>query len=198
VFGASSAINPTAGQSIAVTQASRTGFTGLALRPNAYIWRYMGEQDVLAPINSARAGFPENPNRNFGTSGLSLASDRWDVRRVVVIEGALRKREETVRTLTIYVDYLTQLPLYWITRTDRRRLVEVGALAYRFSGSVPEYESFPDGSPAQVFDPVAASFFNALDGVGGWRRESYDVVSTPVAPNRRRRMNSIEMLDRGN
>jgi len=196
-FGASGAINPTAGQSIAMSQDARLGLTGLVLRPNGYIWRYVGEQDVITPINSDRPGYPTNPNRNFGVSGLSLASDRWDVRHAVVIEGALRKEDETIRTLTIYIDYQTQVPLYWVTRTDKRRLVEVGILAHRFSGDVKGYPNWPNGDRALVFDPVAAVFFNALEGAGGWRRESYDLISTPVNATDRRQMSTIEILDRG-
>ena len=50
------------------------------LRPNAYDWRVQGEREVLAPINVTRTGYPEDRERNFGPSGLSVGNDRWDVR----------------------------------------------------------------------------------------------------------------------
>jgi len=44
---------------------------------------------------------------------------------------------------------------------------------------------------------VAASFFNALEGRGGWRRESYDLESRPPSDSEARRMLSANSLDRG-
>jgi hypothetical protein len=195
--GGSGAINPTAGQSIATSEHIRRGFVGLTLRPNAYAWRYRGERAVLAPLNATRPGYPRSPDRNFGPSGLSLASDSWDVRYAVVIEGALRVPEQEVRTITIYVDYQTQQPLYWITRTDRRRLLDIGVLAHRFTGDVPKYPDWPGGTPTLVFEPVAAAFYNALEGGGGWRRESYDLRSIPFDKDERRSMTTSMGLSRG-
>ena len=195
-LGGGGIINPTASQSTAATLHVERGLSGLSLRPNAYVWRYKGERDVLAPINVKAPGYPSHPNRNFGFSGLSMASDTWDVRRAVVIEGARRDRGETLRTVTIYVDYLTQQPLYWITRTNRRRLVDIGILAHRFSGDVFDYPEWPGGKQATVFEPVAAAFYNALAGQGGWRRESYDLRSIPFSDSKRRRMTSANALMR--
>ena len=59
----------------------------MAMRPNAYDWRFIEERPVLAPLNGSRAGYPKEKNRNFGSSGLSVGSDRWDVRWATVIEG---------------------------------------------------------------------------------------------------------------
>ncbi len=195
--GTGGSINPTAGQSIAVSEHLRRGLTGLSLRPNAYAWRYRGAHNVLAPLNTTRGGYPEFSERNFGSSGLSVASDRWDVRYAVVIEGELQVRDSEVRRLTIYIDYQTQQPLFWITRTDGRRLFDIGVLVHRFSGDVLGYPEWPGGVPALVFDPVAATFLNALEGAGGWRRESYDLRSLPFDKGQRRRMTSSDHLGRG-
>jgi hypothetical protein len=194
--GGSASINPTASQSSATTVHVERGLTGISLRPNAYVWRYKGERDILAPINLRKDGFPGRPDRNFGFSGLSLASDTWDVRRAVVIEGALLERNSTLRTVTIYIDYQTLQPLYWITRTDRRRLLNIGILAHRFSGDVFDYPDWPGGKQAAIFEPVAASFYNALAGRGGWRRESFDLRSIPFSASKRRFMSSANALMR--
>jgi hypothetical protein len=195
--GAAGSIQPTAGASIAVSEHVRRGFIGLELRPNAYVWRLLGTRSVLAPLNGSRPGFPLFDERNFGTSGLSVASDRWDVRFAVVIEGALRRQDEDVRTLTIYVDYQTRQPLFWITRTSGRRLLDIGVLVHRYSGDVADYPEWPGGTPANVFEPVAAAFYNALEGGGGWRRESYDTRSTPYSEDEIRRLTASQRLDRG-
>ena len=151
----------------------------------------------MAVINSSELGWPINEERNYGYSGLSFASDRWDVRRAIVIEGALRERTEAVRTVIIYVDYQTLQPLYWITRTNKRRLLEIGVLAHRFTGDLIDYPEWPGGTPSAAFEPVASAFYNALAGRGGWRRESYRLRSVPFSENERRFMTSSDSLSRG-
>ena len=195
--GAGGAISPQAGASIAISQNVNRGMVGLTLRPNAYVWRYLGELDVLAPLNGTRVGYPQNPRRNFGISGLSVASDRWDVRRAVIIEGAMKDASQSVRTVEILIDYQTRQPLYWITRGQRRRVLEIGILVHRFSGDMSDYPTWPDGQPAHVFDPVASTFYNNLDGAGGWRRESYDIRSLPFKADERRAMTSSDNLGKG-
>jgi hypothetical protein len=114
-----------------------------------------------------------------------------------VIEGAARNPQGDVRTLTIYVDHQTQQPLYWATRGTKRRLVEIGILVHRYSGDVASYPEWPGGVPASVFEPVAAVFYNVMAGGGGWRRESYDLLSLPFPEAERRKMLSSDRLDRG-
>jgi hypothetical protein len=190
-------INPGAGPSLAVTENARAGLTGLYLRPNAYRWRIRGEQAVIAPINVIQPGWPTLEGRNYGASGLSVASDRWDVRHAVVIEGLLNQSSETIRTLTIYIDYQTLQPLYWITRTAKRRLVEVGILVHRFAGDRADKPRWPGDAPNLVFEPVAASFVNALAGRGGWLRESHELNSVPFDASAIKRMTTTSSLDRG-
>jgi hypothetical protein len=194
--GAGGSINPTAGLSIAASENLRRGFTGLALRPNAYVWRIRDEREVLAPLNGYRQGWPEDPNRNFGESGLSVASDRWEVRWAVVLMGQLLQPGGDFQKVLIYVDYQTQQPLYWITRTGRRRLVDVGILVHRWSGDVAGYPAWPGGGRAYVFDPVAEVFYDAASGAGGWRRESYDMRSVPFDKGELRTLLSASAIDR--
>jgi hypothetical protein len=195
--GGDSSINPTAGRSIATSEDLRRGLTGIIMRPNAFDWRLVGERSVLAPINVNNPGFPTRKDRHFGYSGFSLADDRWDVRYAMVIEGASKLRNRDVNSVLIYVDYQTLQPLYWITRTDRRRLLDVGILGHRFSDDAPELQLWPNGSTASVFEPVVALFFSVAQGSGGWRRESYELRSTPFTKNQVRNMTSVDVLLRG-
>ncbi|HEY5656209.1 MAG TPA: DUF1329 domain-containing protein [Myxococcota bacterium] len=197
-YGPSGALNPSAAEAIAVTEHLRRGFEGLALRPNAYHWRVLGEREVLAPLNVTRSGYPLDPDRNFGPSGLSVGNDRWDVRHAVVIQGARKEPADEYDLLTWYVDTQTLQPLYVIAR--RRgggQLLEVGILLHRFSGDLPHYPRWPGGAPADVFDPVAAVFHDTADGGSGWRRESYDVTSVPRSAAEIERLTSPGLLDRG-
>ena len=65
----------------------RSGFEVLETRPLLYDYRFVGVKDVLTPINASRPAYPEVKDRDFGPWGLSFATDRWDLRRAVVIEG---------------------------------------------------------------------------------------------------------------
>ena len=192
------AINPTAGESIQVTENLRRGFTGLALRPNAYNWKLLGERVVLAPINITRSGYPEDRNRNFGESGLSVGNDRWDVRYAVVIQGTLKERGLEYDVMTLWIDYQTAQPLYVVTRRHGgQQMEEVGILVSRYSGDLMKYPAWPGGAKANVFDPVAEVFYEVSEGGSGWRRESYDVVSVPPEESELRRLTSPSFLDRG-
>ncbi|HVP30095.1 MAG TPA: DUF1329 domain-containing protein [Myxococcota bacterium] len=196
-YGPTSSISPNSGLSIAQTENMRRGLTGLILRPNAFAWTYGGERDVLAPLNGARGGWPETADRNFGESGLSVASDRWDLRHAVVIDGVARESTELVRRLRIYVDWQTQQPLYWIGRRSNGLVDSVGILVHRFSGDVSGYPAWPDGHAALVFDPVAAAFVETEEGGTGWRRESYGILSVPTSDMDVRTMSSTDALQRG-
>jgi hypothetical protein len=196
-YGPAGSIQPTAGLSIAASESQRRGFLGLALRPNAYDWRLVEERPVLAPLNANVPGWPVNPDRNYGPSGLSVGSDRWDVRQAVVIEGRARRVEDDVGYLRLWIDAQTAQPLYLMTERPNRLPLDVGILVHRFSGDVPEYPAWPGGGPANVFDPVAALFHEAAGGGSGWRRESYDLLSVPVDERRLREMTSTDSLGRG-
>ncbi|MFT5441216.1 MAG: hypothetical protein ACI8W3_000256 [Myxococcota bacterium] len=197
LFGDGGSISPTAGRSIAVSEDMRRGFIGMTLRGNAYAWRVVGEADVLAPLNASGSGYPKLDDRNFGTSGLSLASDRWDLRHALILEGALRVENLDVAYVKIYIDYQTLQPLYWFTRTSRQRLLDVGAFAYHYSDDDAKAPEWPGGMQSSVFLPVAATFFDAGAGAGGWRRESFDLEATPMSADEERAMTTSSSLGRG-
>jgi hypothetical protein len=194
--GGGLAINPTSALSIQQTEHIDRGFTALALRPNAYLWRLLGESEVLAPLNVGRPGYPITQNRNFGPHGLSVASDRWDVRMAVVIEGRALEENLDHERIVLYVDWQTQQPLYVVTRGDRGRILNVGIPVHRYSDDTVNYPAWPHTDHASVFDPVAEVFYRVADD-SGWRRESYDVRSTPADESERRRFTSTSYLIRG-
>ena len=187
-------IQPTAGLNIASTENLRKGFVGLALRPNAYTWKLVGEREVLAPLNAALPGWPDEPDRNFGPSGLSVATDRWDLRYAVVIEGVARRRTDEVAAVQLWIDWQTQQPLYFISKRENGLLLDIGVLVHRFSSDLAGYPDWPGGGRAHVFDPVAATFYYVPSGGSGWRRESYDVRSLPTDPKELRKYTSIDTL----
>ncbi|MCP5069344.1 MAG: DUF1329 domain-containing protein [bacterium] len=195
--GGIEAIAPTAGLLLAATEDIRKGFTGMALRPNAYDWTLLGMQEVLAPLNGRAEGWPGVADRNYGHTGLSVASDRWDVRYAVVVRGRSRRVIDHVAAVTLWIDYQTQQPLYFISQRKNGFLLDIGILVHRFSGDRASYPAWPGGERARVFDPVAASFYYVPGGGAGWRRESYDVQSIPVDPGKMRKLTSTDELMKG-
>ena len=195
-YGPAGSIQPTAGLSIAATENLRRGFVGLALRPNAYEWRLLEERPVLAPLNASEIGYPEVPERNYGPSGLSVATDRWDVRQAVVIEGRAKKVVDDLGWLRLWIDAQTAQPLYVISERPNRLGLDVGQLVHKWSGDDARYPEWPGGGAANVFDPVAALFFDVASGRAGWRRESYDVRSVPVDPDKLRALTTTDTLER--
>lgn len=183
------------GGALAVAEDIERGFTGLALRPNAWTWRVVAEREVLAPLNARSEGWPLHEGRNYGPSGLSLASDTWDVRWAVVIEGRAHATNTPTPRVTYWVDAQTAQPLYAMRRTAAGALREVGVLAHRYSADTAHYPAFPNGDAANVFDPVAAAFLTLPSG--GWRRESWDTRSVPVDGKEIRALLSTDALTRG-
>lgn len=181
-------------------QTKRSGFEGLELRPLLWSFRVVGLRDVLAPINIATPLWPDEPERDFGPWGLSFASDRWDLRRALVLEATIKgkPRERGEARQTIYVDLQTLAPLYYVSYDAKDTAIDVGVFAGRWSEDRSGYPRWPDEPerPVRVIDSVAAAFANlAVDG--SWRRESWDIVSTPPPDAEVKRMTSVTGLSKG-
>ena len=178
-------------------QTKRSGYEGLEFRPLLYDVKVVGLHDVLAPINASTAGYPENPDREFGPWGLSFASDRWDLRRALVLDMRAKKGtgSEIEPRQVLYVDLQTLQPLYIATFDDKNEMTNVGLYVGRWSEDRSDYPRWPD-DPARavrVIDPVGAAFANLAQS-GSWRRESWSSVSTPPDDDEVKRLLSVNQL----
>jgi hypothetical protein len=175
----------------------RSGFEGLELRPLLYEFQVLGVQDVLTPIDASTPAFPRAAERDFGPWGLSFASDRWDLRRALVLEGRAKgaRGGEQVSRLQLWVDLQTLAPLYYASWDSHNEAIDAGMFVGRWSEERPGYPRWPDdpARPVRVIDPVGASFAHIAQG-GGWRRESWEMVSTPPTDGEVRRMLSVKEL----
>jgi len=178
----------------------RSGFEGLEIRPLLYSWKVLGVQDVLSPINSNTPVYPEQKEGHFGTWGLSFASDRWDLRRALVLEGRslVDRGERDPTRMLLYVDLQTLSPLYYMSYDARDEVMDVGQYVGRWSEARPDYPPWPDDAerPVRVIDSVAAAYANLAEG-GGWRRESWDVVATPPSDREVKKLLSVSNLTKG-
>jgi hypothetical protein len=175
----------------------RSGFEVLEMRPLLYDYRLVGTRDVLTPINASRPSYPQVKDRDFGVWGLSFATDRWDLRRAVVVEGRYKGHTggTQVARFVLYVDAQTAQPLYYMSFDSRDERIDVGMLVGRWSEERKDYRPWPDDRkrPVRVIDSVGESFANIAED-GGWRRESWTSVSTPPDAKTLKRELSVSNL----
>jgi len=179
----------------------RSGWEGLEIRPLRADWTVVGVQDVLTPINARSPMYPEDKGRDFGVWGVSFASDRWDLRRAVVLEAKYRspdEEKERLARMVMHFDLQTLAPLYYQSWDKRGETVDVGMFVGRFSEDRPDYPKWPDDEdrPVRVIDPAGAAFANVSQRVG-WRRESWNAVSTPSSSRDERNKTSVQGLTKG-
>jgi hypothetical protein len=176
------------------------GDDGLEFRPLLYDVTVVGLHDVLAPINATTPSYPDRPDREFGPWGLSFASDRWDLRRALVLEGRTKGKpgERGEARVTWYFDLQTLVPLFYMAYDAKDEPVDVGVFASRWSEDRPDYPRWPDDPerPVRVLDTMGAAFANLAED-GSWRRESWDLVSTPPPDKALKQMLSSSNLTKG-
>ena len=117
--------------------------------------------------------------------------------QAVVLEGRAKQQrsgDQVVRFLQ-YVDLQTLAPLYYASWDYRDEPIDVGMHAGRWSDEREGYPAWPDDPqrPIRVIDTVGASFAN-ISVDGGWRRESWEIVSTPPPDPAFRRSLSVSNL----
>ncbi|MCP4003074.1 MAG: DUF1329 domain-containing protein [bacterium] len=171
----------------------RKGFVGLMIRPNAYRFEALGVKDVLAPINTNNPGYPTVDERSYGPSGLSVASDRWELRRAVVLSGVRKVREGNIARITLYADAQTLAPLYLIARRSNGSIAEVGIFVGRYSSEDPMATEW-QGNQANygLILSVAETFL--VSGSGGWVRESFELKAHPPSSEEASRFQTTRRL----
>jgi hypothetical protein len=180
----------------------RSGFEGLELRPQFYEFRVLGTQDVLAPLNSVKPAYPADRTRDFGPYGLSWASDRWDLRRALVLEASPRegvnRTDPELSRMVLWLDLQTLHPLYYASYDAKKQPVDVGYYVGRWSEDRADYPKRGDGGDeaVRVIDPVGEAFAN-LRLRASWRRESWDLVSAPEPDGKVRQAISLKNLSKG-
>jgi hypothetical protein len=172
------------------TPEDRGSFSGLV--PD-YTWEFIGEQDVLAPVNTIRLGYPMEKNRNFGTTGLSHADDRWEARHALILEQTPKDKGHPYSKKTIWYDAQTYIPLFSVAYSKRGELWKLIYQVHRWG----EEESQPDRIPGdRAFLPVCDVVINAINGTGN-RIEFWDSRPTRLSKGKIRKKTDVGRLNQG-
>lgn len=179
-------------------------FSGL---PAQYRWKCLSEQKVLAPMNTRRLGFPYvaagEEDGQFGPSGFSYASDRWELRDAVVLEMVPKDPTHPYQKKEIWLDRQTLSPLYSFAYDKAGVLWKIILHNHRWS------EDDLEGIPARQWYPawegvaaprdlrvVSESIANVQTGTGN-RLDFWDSSGTMPKLGELRRFVDVQRLRRG-
>jgi Protein of unknown function (DUF1329) len=93
--------------------------------PPQYDWQCLGEQRVIAPMNTKHLAYPYNETYNFGPYGFSFASDRWEVRDAWIIRFDPKNEDHPYDHKDIWIDKETYEPLYSAAYDRKKELWKV-------------------------------------------------------------------------
>jgi hypothetical protein len=174
-------------------------FSGL---PAQYRWRCLGESEVLAPMNTRVRGHPLGEDGRFGASGLSYASDRWELRRAVILEMVPKDADHPYAKKELWIDGETAQPLYAFAYDTTDALWKIIYHNHRWSEDeldgiaprewYPGWEEVPKPRDLRV---VSDAILNVQTGTGN-RIEFWDSQGTRPDPKRLRRQLSPTRLSR--
>jgi hypothetical protein len=145
-----------------------------------YAWRCLGEQEVLAPVNSRVRAYPYAEGHDFGPYGLSFADDRWELRRAVRLRMVPKNADHPYHHKDLWLDAQTYLPLYSFAYDQKQELWKILWHAGRWSeDDFAEYRGW-DGIPEpRDLRTVSDVIVNVQTGTGN-RIEFWDNHGTPL------------------
>ncbi|MFQ5699109.1 MAG: DUF1329 domain-containing protein [Myxococcota bacterium] len=162
--------------------------------PALHHWKIRGVVDLFAPINSQKPTYPQEKHRDFGPWGISFASDRWELRRVIVLEGRLKEGsfEDRTQHFVWYLDLQTLTPLYYAAYRRNGASAGVGYFVHRWSEDRRDYPHWPDDPerPVRVLDGIGEAFVDWNDQYAV-RWEYGDALSVPPTDRKLTRMMSL-------
>jgi hypothetical protein len=166
-----------------------------------YKWSCLGEQDVVAPMNTKVKGYPYVKGQNFGPYGLSFASDRWELRHAIIVRMIPRNVDHPYAYKDIYIDKQTLQPLYSFAYDQKKELWKIIYHNHRWSGDDSLtgvwYQPWDEVPEPRVLAVVSDTIINVQTGTGN-RIEFWDASGTPIGNKARiRRYIDVGRLTRG-
>jgi len=163
---------------------SGTDFTFDDLRSFAgivpqYDWQCLGEQDLIAPVNSKVKAYPYEKDHNFGPYGLSYADDNWELRHTVKVRMIPKNKDHPYHHKDIYIDKQTLKAVYSFAYDQKEELWKIIWHNGRWSEDDPSYYPGWEGIPKPMdLRGVSDTIINVQTGTGN-RIEFWDNNGTP-------------------
>jgi hypothetical protein len=171
-----------------------SGFAGIVPQ---YTWTCLGEQDVLATVNSKVKAYPYTRDHSFGPYGLSFADDRWELRHTFKIRFEPRNADHPYGHKVMYVDRNTAEILYSFAYDRKDELWKIIYHNKIWSGDAGDRYRGWDGVPEPRDSiNVADIVINVTTGTGN-RIEFWDAQGTPLESGKARRLIDVGGLTRG-
>jgi hypothetical protein len=171
------------------------GFNGI---PPQYEWTCLGEQDVLATVNTRVKAYPYTRDHNFGPYGLSFADDRWELRHTFKFQFAPKNADHPYSKKVIYIDENTAEILYSFAYDQKGELWKIIYHNKVWSEDARQFHKPWEGVPEPRDDMnVADIVINVQTGTGN-RIEAWDATGTPLAnAGQVRRLIDVGRLTKG-
>jgi hypothetical protein len=100
-----------------------------------YDFKYVGEAEVLTPIDTTMLAFPLDENPNLGPYGYSFANDVWQIREAYILEIRRKKANPAYSKKLLWIDKQTYSNLYAAAYDRRRELWKLIYVVHRWSES---------------------------------------------------------------
>ncbi|MFQ5699138.1 MAG: DUF1329 domain-containing protein [Myxococcota bacterium] len=165
------------------------GFTGVIPQ---FHWKYVGEVDLLAPIDTRLTGYPYSKDESFGPSGFSLGNDEWQLRHAIILD-MFPKEQHPYKRKRLWVDKQTYTPLFAAAYDRHGELWKLIYMNNRWS----EREDQPKRIRGiNTFLRTCNIVVNIQIGTGV-RIETFDVQPTRLRRGQIRKLTDIGRLNRG-
>ena len=175
-------------------------FSGL---PAQYHWKCLGYDEVLAPMNTQHKGYPYEEEARYGSSGLSYANDRWELRRAIKLEMVPKQDDHPYARKELWLDVQTMQPLYSFAYDHTGALYKIIYHNHRWSeddlGDIkardwyPAWENVPEPRDLRV---VSEAIMNVQTGTGN-RLDFWDSNGSPPKLRSLRRYAEVQRLRQG-
>jgi hypothetical protein len=175
-------------------------FSGL---PPQYVWTCTGEKTLVAPMNTAKPGFPYEAENDYGPTHLSYANDRWELRRAIGLLMEPKDPDHPYSKKEIWLDRQTLQPLYSFAYDRTGALWKIIHHDHRWSeddlGGIearkwyPGWEGVPEPRDLRI---VSDSILNVQSGTGN-RLDFWNSHGNPPPLPDLRRYIDIDRLRRG-
>ena len=192
---------------VAGTDFSRDDLFSFAGIPPQYDWFCLGEQDVIAPLNTKALAYPYEKEHSFGPYGLSFADDRWELRHAWILRFDPKNDNHPYSHKDLWIDSQTYEPLYSFAYDRRKDLWKIIWHNHRWSEDwhrgdarakggdwYKGWDAVPEPRDLRV---VCDVILNVQTGTGN-RIEIYDIHGTPFkSKGKIRRYIDVGRLNKG-